>query len=121
MSRLTTQLNRETKKSKPDAGLVNKLLKLIALDEVTLEDFRDTGRFKPRDVFKMEMKKEMLLPDCTDVVVYAGDFYIQALKSNEFVFKPISYKQAVLRSESLDVLEEAMWELCAKKVINNVK
>lgn len=121
MNKLIVQLNREKKKSKPDTGLVNKLMKLIALDEVTLEDFRDTGRFIPRDVFKMEMKKEMLLPDCTDVVVYAGDFYIQAMKTNEFVFKPISYKQATLRSESLDVLEEAMWELSAKKVINNVK
>ena len=120
MSRISIQLNRDTKKAKPDAGLVNKLLKMID-HEVTLDEFRDTGRFKPRDVFKAEMKKEMLLPDCTDVVVYAGDFYIQALKNNEFVFKPISYKQSVLRSESLDVLEEAMWELCAKKVINNVK
>lgn len=121
MSKITTQLNRELRKTKPDMGLVNKLTHLISLDEVTLEDFRDTGRFKPRDVFKDERKKEILLPDCTDVVVYAGDFYIQALKTDEFVFKPNAYKQAILRSNSLDVLEDAMWELSAKKVINNIK
>lgn len=121
MNRVLSQLNRELKKSKPDSGLVKKLQRLMTLEEVTLEDFRDTGRFKPREVFKYEMKKEVLMPDCTDVVVYAGDFYIQALKSNEFLFKPVADKQAVLRSESLDFLEEAMWELTAKKVINNIK
>jgi len=121
MNKIANQIKRELRKAKPDRGLVNKLEKLMTLDEVTLDDFRDTGRFKPRVVFKYEMKKEVLMPDCTDVVVYAGGFYIQALKTNEFLFKPVSDKQATLRSESLDVLEEAMWELTAKKLINNIK
>jgi len=121
MNRIVNQIKRELKKAKPDTGLLNKLHRLMTLDEVTLDDFRDTGRFKPRDEFKYGMKREMLMPDCTDVVVYAGDFYIQALKTNEFLFKPTSDKQSTLRSESLEVLEEAMWELTAKKLINNIK
>ena len=121
MNKIQIQINREVRKTKPDSGLVAKLYYILNLDEVTFDVFKDTGRFKPRDVFKYERKKEVLLPDCTDVVVYAGDFYIQALKTGEFLFKPVSDKQANLRSESLDILEEAMWELSAKKVINNVK
>jgi len=121
MNKIQMQINREEKKSKPDKGLVTKLHYMLSLDEVPLDVFKDTGRFKPREVFKYERKKEVLLPDCTDVVVYAGDFYIQVLKTGEFLFKPVSDKQATLRSESLDVLEEAMWELSAKKVINNIK
>lgn len=69
----------------------------------TREDFVNTGRIIPRSVFENNYPKEYLHVDCTDVVVYAGDNYIQMLKTKGFMFGNRVYVK-------LDLAEDVLWE-----------
>tara|TARA_Y100000592_G_C5481421_1_gene325794 strand:+ start:5442 stop:5765 length:324 start_codon:yes stop_codon:yes gene_type:complete len=106
---------------------------------MTLEDFQSFGRFIPRERFLDSQTEflakiinsnytstytseepQFLRDDCTDVVVYVGGFYIQALKNNTF------YKQVgddSVQSDNIKDVEEFYWEkhVSKYKKLNNGK
>lgn len=69
----------------------------------TKEDFINTGRIIPRYVFEKNYTTENLHVDCTDVVVYAGDNYIQMLKTKGFLLDNQVYVK-------LELAEDVLWE-----------
>ena len=69
----------------------------------TKEDFVNTGRIIPRAVFESHYPKENLHIDTADVVVYAGDNYIEMLKTKGFMTDNRVYI-------NLDLAEAVLWE-----------
>jgi hypothetical protein len=67
------------------------------------EDFVNTGRIVPRAVFERQYPKENLHIDTTDVVVYAGDNYIEMLKTKGFMIDNRVYV-------NLELAEAVLWE-----------
>lgn len=114
-------------KTKPNRKFIRRLQTYVdKTDEMTLDDFQSFGRFIPRERF-LDSQTEFLAKiinsnytsiysseephflrdDCTDVVVYLGGLYIQALKNNTF------YKQVgedSVQSDNIKDVEEFYWE-----------
>lgn len=76
---------------------------------LTFTEWQDTGKFTNRIDFEKTHKNEKIHPDCTDVIEYQGNQYIQSLKTGLFF---INSNQT---SKNLVELEEYIWY----KVINN--
>ena len=70
---------------------------------MTIETFINTGRFTDLKTFLNLYPKENLHVDCTDVVLYDDGYYIQALKTGEFMYQDFTDKK-------LDNVEEFMWK-----------
>lgn len=85
-----------------------------------LNDFKKTGMFTCREDFeKTKTPIPPLHPDCTDVLVYEGGFYIECLKTNSFLLN-IKYEgeQLIFSHDKLDAIEKILWEEFADKIIN---
>lgn len=79
-------------------------LHTIPMDGISsVEEFVETGRIIPINVFKDNFPNEKLHVDCANVIVYAGSHYIQILKTAEFFTDGISDK-------NLDIVEAFMWK-----------
>jgi hypothetical protein len=63
----------------------------------------DTGRFNYRSLFQIVNLDENLHVDCTDVIVYDGDVYIQVLKDGTF------YLDNQNKSKTLSDIEKVLW------------
>jgi hypothetical protein len=81
---------------------------------VTLESWVDTGRFNVLESFKIKFPNAILHDDCSDVVVYRGGLYIQALKDKSFFVAPNA------NSKVLDDMELHLWEIHKEKLMNNI-
>jgi len=104
MGLIKQHLDRETKKEKKDLRLINELKKVIDRGTITFEQWYEPGRFINRDEFYGDNPKENLHVDCTDVVVYYGDLYIQVLKSGEYYIDPNNV------SRNIGEIELALWD-----------
>lgn len=73
-------------------------------NQFTFDKWYESGRFVPRDKFTNDNPKENLHIDCTDVVVYLGDLYIQVLKSGDFYLDPNNI------SRNISDIERVLWD-----------
>lgn len=112
------QLQVENSKQKPDKLYVDTINILKAKGELTRLEFSNTGRFCPRNFFLSNNPDVKLHDDCTDVVVYLGGFFIEALKGNTFLAEADGLK---LTSKSLDNIEAMVWDVEAEKFFNGTK
>ena len=100
-------------KSKPNRKFIRRLQNYVdKTDEMTLEDFQSFGRFIPRERFMSDIHhayafKDALRDDCTDVVVYVGGLYIQALKNNIFY---VQVGSDSVQSDDIKHVEEFYWD-----------
>jgi replicative DNA helicase len=93
-------------------------------EQMTLQDFQKTGMFVYRPDFERKHKpKQKLHSDCTDVLIYQGDFFIQCLKDNSFLLE--IYDEAEpseiitkIRSGKLETVESVLWQRHADNFIN---
>jgi hypothetical protein len=120
MKLISNHIGSERKKAKPDQGLITQLEKMVANGQVKFENFVDTGRFINEKEFRKNNPKEVLEADCTDIVVYAGKLYLQVLKSGNYCLR-IDKSKGKIESQSLDVMERALWSLIADKLFNDKK
>ena len=88
MGLIINQLKREEKKKVLSIEKIKALSKLCDKKELTFKEWRDSGRFMDRRMFEAEHGKIGLNQRCTDVIVYFGDIYIQALKGDTFFISP---------------------------------
>jgi len=118
MKAISNHIKLELKKAKPDDGLLTQLNKMLEKGSVTFEEFTNTGRFSNEKDFRRHNPKEILLHDCTDVIVYAGNLYLQASKDGMFTLVQKGSKGKI-QSPQLEVAELALWQLIADKLLNN--
>jgi hypothetical protein len=87
---------------------------------MTLEEFKKTGRFFPREEF--QKKNTITLHDeCTDIIVYEGGYCIEVLKDGIFAYTMCDNNCVItnVKNKSLDMVEKIMWQRHADKFINN--
>lgn len=77
---------------------------------ITYDEWVETGRFNYRTLFEIVNLEENLHIDCTDVIVYNGEVYIQVLKDGTF------YLDNQTQSKNLSDVEKALWDK-----INSIK
>lgn len=120
MKLIQDQIIKEKMEDKPDKYRILKLQSIVDSGSLSYEDFRESGRFTPMEVYKSKNKKAKLHKDCTEVVTYFGGFIIQALKSGVFFFEYTKEKHDItIEHRTLDVVEAVLWTLVANKKINN--
>jgi len=120
MKLIEHHIRSESKKAKPDQGLLNQLKKMLDKKKVLFEDFTETGRFMNEKEFRKNNPNEVLEWQCTDVVVYAGKLYLQVLKTGVYRLRTNDSKGGI-ESHSLDDMEKMMWSLVASKALNDDK
>jgi hypothetical protein len=91
----------------------NEIRKVEFLSTKTI---RDTKSFNKR-------RNHPLRKNCTEVIVYAGDFYIQILDDGMLVFEVFDNEEAdemhtKVESESLKEVESYMWKTKAEHFFN---
>jgi len=121
MNIIQSEIEKEQDKEKPDLHYLKTLKSFNKEDEITFDMFSNTGRIVPAEVFRQENKKVTLLYDCTDVVKYSFGFYIQMLKTGNYVYEYLvsDTKTSVkIESVSLDVIELQAWICDIKEKIN---
>jgi hypothetical protein len=118
MKAISNHIKAELKKTKSDSGLLHQLNKILEKGSVSFEEFANTGRFMSEKDFRRYNPRETLLHDCTDVVVYAGNLYIQVTKSGLFTIVQAGAK-GKLQATQLEVAEKALWQMVAEKLLNN--
>ena len=96
-----------------------RLNKVFGDDTFSYTDWVDSGRFINRDAFLKTHPDEVLNQDCTDVILYSGDAYIQLLKSGLY------YVDAGTYGSKLKDIEILLWLQCKeflldKKINNNL-
>jgi uncharacterized membrane protein len=90
-----------------DPERIKELTYIVNRGTITLEQWRDTGKFFYASQYKKELSK-----DCVQVVEYAGGSIIELIKKDNesFIF---SIKGT--ESQNLDKVEDALWkEVCEK-------
>jgi hypothetical protein len=122
MSLIAEEILKEKLKDKPDKLYIQTLQKMQDGD-MGLELFINTGRITPRELFVHYNPKVRLRPDCKDVVRYVGGFYIQILKTGEFLLEINDADQSdemnsIIQNKSLDEVEEELWHRVARKFIS---
>jgi hypothetical protein len=122
MSLIAEEILKEKLKDKPDKLYIQTLQKMQDGD-MSFELFINTGRITPRELFAHYNPKARLRPDCKDVVKYVGGFYIQILKTGEFLLEINDADQSdemnsIIQDKSLDVVEEELWHRVARKFIS---
>jgi hypothetical protein len=122
MSLIAEEILKEKLKDKPDKLYIQTLQKMQDGD-MSFELFINTGRRTPRELFAHYNPKARLRPDCKDVVKYVGGFYIQILKTGEFLLEINDADQSdemnsIIQDKSLDVVEEELWHRVARKFIS---
>jgi hypothetical protein len=121
MKLIQEQIIKEKMSDKPDKHRITKLQSIIDSGKLCFDDFSESGRFVPVEVYKSQTKKAKLHKECTDVVCYFGDFIIQGLKSGMFLLehKGASGYEIKIEHKKLDVVEAVLWTLIANLKINN--
>lgn len=100
----------ESAKEKPNQALLTYLSKVSARKTLTLEEWRLTGRFVPKEDFIADNPSEKLLATCKEIIEYAGKSYVQVLNSGTFRYT------SSIKSKVLDEVENQMWPEIAEKL-----
>lgn len=111
MNIIKQEIKTEKAKLKPDQHYLKLLKSIESMDKIEFEIFSNTGRITPVEVFKNENPNAVINANCTDVVRYLGGFYIQMLKSGNYIYQFDVQPSTTVKIEhkSLDVLELQMW------------
>jgi hypothetical protein len=122
MSIISDEIIKEKLKDKPDKLYIQTLQKMEESNP-SFELFVNTGRITPRELFVHYHPKVRLMPDCLDVVRYVGGFYIQILKTGEFLLEINDADQSdemnsIIKDKSLELVEEELWHRVARKFIS---
>lgn len=122
MSIISEEILKEKLKDKPDKLYIQTLQKMQD-ENPSFELFINTGRIMPKELFLNYNKKIRLNFDCSDVVRYVGGFYVQILKTGEFLLEINDADQSdemntIIKDKSLDVIEEELWYRVARKFIS---
>lgn len=99
----------EAAKQNPSQELLIHLSNVLLRKTLTLNEWKLSSRFIPRDQFLAENPREKLLATCEEVIEYLGKNYIQVLSSGTFRYT------SSIRSKDLFEVEIAMWSEVAEQ------
>lgn len=127
MKQVSQEILSEKMSKNPDPLYVRVLQRLQDKDEITQDDFVKTGRIVTIENFKKKVYPSTLRPDCTDVMLYIGNFYIQILKNGNFFLemgdadKPYDMGDmgyTKMESKDLELVESILWTKYANYKFN---
>jgi len=110
MGTIKKHYDKELLKVKPNLYLLANLEKLIARKSITLNEWRNTGKFTPRLAYLKYNPDVVLLKSCTEVIEYVGMTYIQVLTTGVY-----RYTKSI-RGKVLDNVEDSAWEQVAQEL-----
>lgn len=124
MKQVTQEILSEKMSKNPDPLYVRTLQRLQDKGEMTQDDFVKTGRITTIERFKQKVYPSTLRPDCTDVILYIGNFYIQILKDGNFFLEigdidnPSDRGYTKMESKDLELIESILWTKYANYKFN---
>lgn len=127
MKQVSQEILSEKMSKNPDPLYVRVLQRLQDKDEITQDDFVKTGRIVTIENFKKKVYPSTLRADCTDVMLYIGNFYIQILKNGNFFLemgdadKPYDMGDmgyTKMESKDLELVESILWTKYANYKFN---
>lgn len=110
MGIIKRHLDRELSKKNKDDQLILELKKIVSSGTLTFSDWQLSGKFIPTESFKKECPDVKLDDNCTDVILYYGDIFIQVLKSDNFYVSPGFVSNDIKSSE------KELWDRNLKKL-----
>jgi hypothetical protein len=127
MKQVAQEILSEKMSKNPDPLYVRTLQRLQDKGEMTQDDFVKTGRITTIERFKKKVYPNTLRPDCTDVMLYIGNFYIQILKNGDFFLEmgdadnpsdigDMGYTK--IQSKDLELVESVLWNNYANYKFN---
>jgi hypothetical protein len=128
MNHISQEILSEKMSKNPDPLYVRILQRLQDKDDITENDFVKTGRIVTIQKFKEKLKSSTLRIDCTDVMLYIGNFYIQILKDGDFFLEigdvdnpydmgDMGYTK--MQSKDLELIESILWNKYANYKFNH--
>lgn len=122
---LSTILLIEKMRKQPNKNVIQLLQQVLDGKDLSYEEFISTGMFVPRDN-PLIQQPNRLKPECKDIVLYMGGFFIQVLNnenSTRYFYEYFDNEEAdemhtQIYHESLKDVERVLWELEAKKYFN---
>lgn len=128
MKHVSQEILSEKMSKNPDPLYVRTLQRLQDKGEMTQDDFVKTGRIVTIQSFKQKVYPSTLRADCTDVMLYIGNFYIQILKNGDFFLEmgdadnpsdmgDMGYTK--IQSKDLELVEVVLWNNYANYKFNH--
>lgn len=122
---LSTILLIEKMRKQPNKNVIQLLQQVLDGKNLSYEEFISTGMFVPRDN-PLIQQSNRLKPECKDIVLYMGGFFIQVLNnenSTRYFYEYFDNEEAdemhtQIYHENLKDVERVLWELEAKKYFN---
>ena len=127
MNLITQEILSEKMRHNPDPLYIRTLQRLQDKEYLTEEDFIKTGRILSTNKFKERVSISTLNPNCTDIILYVGGFYIQVLKDGTFYLEmgdaddpfdmgDMGYTRA--ESKDIETIEGILWTKYANYKFN---
>lgn len=88
MALIKQHLDNELNKPKSDVQTIIELRKILENKTISFEEWQISGKFIPSDMFAKEYPLASLNQECTDVILYYGDLWIEVLKTDMFFVRP---------------------------------
>jgi len=122
---LSTILLIEKMRKQPNKNVIQLLQQVLDGKNLSYEEFISTGMFVPRDN-PLIQQSNRLKPECKDIVLYMGGFFIQVLNnenSTRYFYEYFDNEESdemhtQIYHENLKDVERVLWELEAKKYFN---
>jgi hypothetical protein len=122
---ISTILLIEKMRKNPNKNMIQLLQQVLDGKALSYEEFISTGMFVPRDN-PLIQQPNRLKPECRDIVLYIGGFFIQVLNRDNKTHYFYEYfdnqesdeMHTIVYHESLKDVERILWELQAKDYFN---
>lgn len=127
MNAITQEILSEKMRMSPDPLYIRTLHRLQDKEFITEQDFIKTGRVLSTKSFYERVSYSRLHPECTNVIMYVGDYYIQVLKDGNFLLEmgnaddpfdmdDMGYTKA--QSRDIEIIEGILWTKYANYKFN---
>ena len=122
---ISTILLIEKMRKNPNKNMIQLLQQVLDGKALSYEEFISTGMFVPRDN-PLIQQPNRLKPECRDIVLYMGGFFIRVLNRDNKTHYFYEYfdnqesdeMHTIVYHESLKDVERILWELQAKDYFN---
>jgi hypothetical protein len=127
MNVIAQEILSEKMRMNPDPLYIRILHRLQDKEFITEEEFVKTGRVLSTNDFYQRIPTSKLHPECTNVIMYVGDYYIQVLKDGNFFLEmgdddnpydmgDMGYTKA--QSKDIEIIEGILWTKYANYKFN---
>jgi len=112
MGTIKKHYENELAKEKPNQELLSILSSILERRTITLNEWRLSGKFIPKEEFLKDNPTVALLASCSEVIQYVGGEYIQVTSLSSGTFRYTSK----IKGNVLDDIENAIWNKISEKL-----